>query len=434
MKKKFKNFTPFSNFIPILIILLLPMLVNQGCNSNKKNALGSDNNYGIVHLTDFLPDNYVTDGTVSYALEIQKALDYTSSIGGTLIFLPMIYKVNESGLRVGSNTILNMYGAVFKVDENCQKDGTVFYGDGITNSQFLGGEIIGRNDIWAEGINIRGIFLIGQIENIRFRDIYIHGLSSNGIGIFGSKEYRASDIWVSDVIIEDCCNFYGDYVSSRPGPEPESDRKDQGLVAFYYVDNFIVTGCRFEKSRSDGTHFYYCNNGQFSDNKVYSAQMGGYFLETCENVTASGNIIMNNGSRGVTIERGSFRCTLTDNIVCYSGREGIWAPNCQELIIMGNVFEKNGRKPNGPRDSQLWNANITVNAAGDPTNTFSKNYVITNNIIYTTKDQHAAVFINSDDVDGINIFNNQLLGDNPKIKIGGTSKSRVNLKDNIVNK
>lgn len=233
---------------------------------------------------------------------------------------------------------------------------------------------MGRNDIWAEVINIRGIFLTGQSENILFRVIYIHGLLSNGIGIFGNEEYRISDIWVSDVFIEDCCNFYADYVSSRPSLEPGSDRKDQGLIAFYYVDNFIVTGSRLEKCRSDGTHFYFCNNGQFSENKVYSAQMGGYFLESCENVTVSGNLIMNNGSRGVTIERGSFRCTLTDNIICYSCWEGIWAPNWQESFIMGNVFEKNGQNPNGPEDHQIWNAYITVNADDDPTNTFTKNY------------------------------------------------------------
>lgn len=432
LKEIHKNSKCYSRFISILIISFQLMLVNQNCISSSTDVLERGSYNGIINVVDFLPDNYVKDGTVNYKREIQKALDYTSSIGGTLIFTPMIYYVDESGLKVGSNIILSMYGAVLKVDENCQKDGFVFYGDSVTGVQFLGGEIVGRNDIWEEGINIRGIYLTGQSKNIRIRDMHIHGLTSNGIGIFGSDDYRAKDIWVSDVIIENCCNYYGDYVSSRPGPELKSDRKDQGLIAFYYVDDFVVNGCRFEKSRSDGTHFYFCSNGQFSDNKVYSAQMGGYFLESCENVTASGNIIKYNGSRGVTIERGSFRCTLIDNIVCYSGREGLWAPNCQELIIMGNLFERNGRKPNQEKRNLLWNANITINAASDPTNTYTKNYIISNNIFYTTKDQHAVIYINSDEVQGINVFNNQLLGDNPNIKIEGSSKNKINVNNNVI--
>src|SRR5262249_8098093 len=152
----------------------------------------------------------------------------------------------------------------------------------------------------------------------------------------------------------------GDYLSDRPGPEKGSTREDQGLITFYHVEDFVVRGCRLDRSRSDGTHFYRCRRGQFVDNKVYAAQMGGYFVESCEAGVAADNIVRAAGSRGVTIERGSKHCTLRGCVVAGSGREGLWAPNCTGLVVTGNVFCDNGRKPNGKEPGQVWNATITV--------------------------------------------------------------------------
>ncbi|MEZ6050681.1 MAG: hypothetical protein R3C02_04705 [Planctomycetaceae bacterium] len=71
--------------------------------------------------------------------------------------------------------------------------------------------------------------------------------------------------------------MYGDYQAPKGelhGPEKGSVREDQGSVAFYYVEDFVVRGCRFSRSRSDGTHFYHCTNGHFSDNRVDRSKMG----------------------------------------------------------------------------------------------------------------------------------------------------------------
>ena len=384
---------------------------------------------GIL-VTDFLPESYVKDGSISYQKELQEALDEAAEKGITLIFPPMVYSVDETGLKIGSHMTLSMYGAVFQLKVNCKNDGYVFWGKDITDIQFRGGEIVGHNDIWGDGINIRGIYLTGRSSNIRCRDMFIHNLSSNGIGIFGNPEQYARDIWVTDVIIENCCNFYGDYMSERPGTEPGSERQDQGLVALYYCEDFYVGGSRFEKSRSDGTHFYKCKNGQFVNNRVYSSQMGGYFLETCMDVVASGNIIKNNGSRGTTIERGSKRCTLVDNIVANSGREGLWAPDCIGLIITGNVFDQNGRKPLGSKPNQLWNANITINEAHDPTNSPSEDYLIQGNIFYTNDDQRCVIFIDSEKSSNIVVKDNILRGKNRLILITGDKKNNIVVQDN----
>src|SRR5581483_1898634 len=253
-------------------------------------------------------------------------LDAVGERGGTVVFPPMVYRVDESGLRVPSRVTLWLYGAVFRLDEKRSKDGHVFAGHDIEDVQFLGGTIVGSNDAWPDGINIRGIHLTGPSRGVRIRDMTIRDLSSNGIGIFGEPARPARDVWVTDVVVENCCNRYGDYLSERPGPEKGSVREDQGLVAFYHVHDFVVRGCRLEKSRSDGTHFYRCRRGQFVSSKVYTAQMGGYFIESCEDVLAADSIMRDNGSRGVTIERGSRNCTLRGCVVTGSGREGFWGP------------------------------------------------------------------------------------------------------------
>jgi hypothetical protein len=311
--------------------------------------IGSSISQAQLIVTEFLPNNYVKDGSVNYATEIQKAIDKAGELKTTLVFPAMTYLVDEKGLTLRSNITLSMYGAKFLIDVNSAADGQAFSGQDINNFNMFGGEIAGGQTKWPDGVNIRGVYLKGQSQHIRFRDMFIHDISSNGIGIFGDEEKPAHDIWVTDVVMNNGCNYYGDYMSERPGPEPGSVRHDQGLVAFYYVNDFVVRGSRFERSRSDGTHFYKCKHGQIVNNRIYNAEMGGYFLETCENVLGSDNIMRDNGSRGTTIERGSYNCTLNGNLVINSGREGLWAPDCVGLVISSNIFKYNGRKPTAPK-------------------------------------------------------------------------------------
>jgi Right handed beta helix region len=387
--------------------------------------------HGGLSVTDFLPRGFVKDGSVSYQAEIQKALDATARDGRTLVFPPMVYQVDESGLQLHSRLTLWMYGAVFRLDEHRKQDGHVFHGKDVENLTLLGGEIVGRNDAWPEGVNIRGIHLTGQSRNVRIRDMHIHGLSSNGVGIFGSKDGAARDVWLIDTVIENCCNRYGDYLSAKVGPEKGSVREDQGLVAFYHVHDFVVRGCRFEKSRSDGTHFYRCRQGQFVHNRVYGAKMGGYFAETCEDVLASDNVIRDNGSRGATIERGSRNCILKGNVIAGSGREGLWAPDCTGLVVTGNVFDRNGRKPNGNKPTQRWNANITINEdPSDPTKSPAADYLVADNILYTTAGQLAAIRIDSDKVKGVVVKNNLLRGENRRVLVEGEKRAGVLVQGN----
>lgn len=385
-----------------------------------------------IHVTGLLPPGYVTDGSVSYQMQIQKAIDSAVSTGGEIVFAPIKYSIADpAGLRVHSNLTLRMEGATFLLGDKCDEDGQLFLGHDVTNLRFQGGTIVGRNDAWPEGVNIRGIHLVGECRNIRIRDMHIQDLSSNGIGVFAADaEHPATDIRILDTVIDNCSNKYGDYqATANRGPEKGSKREDQGLVAMYHVHDFTVRGCRLEDSRSDGTHFFFCRRGQFNDNLVYGAKMGGYFLESCQHVVAANNIIRDNGSRGVTIERGSEYCILSSNTITGSGREGLWIPDSLHCVISGNIFSLNGRKSNGEELHTIWNANITINQArGDTLNTPTAHYLIADNIIET--DQHQIAAIRADtrsETLNIVIQGNVMIGDNRRILVEGPDQQAVTI-------
>jgi parallel beta-helix repeat protein len=392
---------------------------------------------GALVVTEFLPAEYVMDGTVSYQAELQAALDVAAESSRNVVFPPMVYRLdNAQGLRISSGVTLWMRGARFELSPEIREDGQAFQGEAVEDVCFVGGTVTGRNADWPSGTNVRGIYLTGESSGIRIDGMTFRDLSSNGVGVFGvDEEHVARDVWVVDTVIDNCCNVYGDYqapAGELHGPEHGSKREDQGLVTLYYVDGFVVRGCRFEDSRSDATHFYRCRNGRFIDNYVLRAKMGGYFVESCEHVLATNNIIRDNGSRGVTIERGSRACTLIGNTVEGSGRDGLWMPDSSHCIAMDNLFLRNGRKDNGAERHQIWDANVTINESrGDPSDSPAENCVVSHNVFDTGDDQVAAIRVDTiDSVRGIVIEDNVLLGENTKILVEGVFPERVTVSSN----
>lgn len=342
-----------------------------------------------IDVSDFLPDDFAAGGSQSCMAELQQALDVLKETGGTITFPPITYLLdNAAGLRVHSNTRLVMHGARFVFTEDLEEDGQAFRGDDAENVRFEGGTVIGKRDRWDPGTNIAGIRLYGACRNIHISEMRFEDLSSNGIGIFGTDdEHPAEDIWIRDVTTRNCCNFYGDYLAEVKGPAKGSVREDQGNVTLYHVDKWVVEGCDFDGSRSDGTHFYHAHHGRFVNNRVHASQMGGYFLEGCSYVLASDNLITENGSRGVTIERDSTFCTLIGNVVEHSGREGLWAPEVMGIVVANNIFRENGRKDDTDRDCEIRLDN------SEAYKTQTSDIRITENLFYTSAHQTAAVML-----------------------------------------
>lgn len=301
-----------------------------------------------------------------------------------------------------------MNGARFLLSEKLETDGQCFLLENASNVIIHGGAIIGCRDQWDPGTNVAGIRIFGQSQRIRIEGTSIGNLTSNGIGIFGeSAESPIRGVIIRDVIVENCCNYYCDYLSEKPGPAPGSDRKDQGGIAMYYVEDWLVDGCRFSGSRSDGTHLYHSHDGRFVNSIVENSRMGGYFLEGCRNVVASASIIRGNGSRGVTIERDSVDCILANSIIEGSGREGLWAPDVQSIIVSSNIFRENGRKDDAQKDCEIRIDN------SEQFKTDTSDIQITGNIFYTSEQQTAAIYLGKN-VDNISSESNQFHGKAPQ--------------------
>lgn len=329
------------------------------------------------------------DNDSDHQSAIQELFDNAPAGCSSFSFAPGIYMLSDpSGIRIPSGVTLRLTGARFLLYEGLAEDGQAFLLHDAHNVCMVGGEILGSRDIWDPGVNIAGVRVTGNSSNILIDGLVCRDLSSNAVGAFGdSPDAQIREISLSYVTATNCCNVYVDYLQANKGPVPGSDRRDQGSVAFYYVNGWSVVGCAFCGSQSDGTHFYHCSNGRFINNTVAGSTMGGYFLEGCESVLACGNLIQGNGSRGATIERDSRGCTFTHNIVSGSGREGLWMPDVSNILITRNQFLENGRKDDGERDSEL-----RVDDTAEYT-TATRDIRIENNLFRTSVHQAAAILV-----------------------------------------
>ncbi|MCP4711327.1 MAG: right-handed parallel beta-helix repeat-containing protein [Planctomycetes bacterium] len=380
------------------LLLTFVCLVSVGASSNPAS------NSSTIAIGPFAQEY-----SASHQQRIQTSLDDASGSPCIFTFAPGDYAINNpKGLRVPNGATLIMEGARFVLSKDMQQDGQCFIVENSSNISFRGGEIIGQRDVWDPGTNLAGVRVFGDSHDIHFTGMKFKNLTSNGIGVFGESDDKPiRNVTLINVTGINCCNYYGDYLDASKGTAPGSHRHDQGTVAFYYVDGWLVDGCRFEKSQSDGTHFYHSHNGKFVNCVVADSQMGGYFLEGCRHVLASENTILRNGSRGVTIERDSIFCTLNDNLIAYSGREGLWAPDVMGVIVTANIFRENGQKDDAQKDCEI--------RIDDEKRfkTIPADILITGNIFYTKAHQTAAIFL-AEGVKDITINNNLYNGAAPQ--------------------
>ncbi|MEZ6050680.1 MAG: hypothetical protein R3C02_04700 [Planctomycetaceae bacterium] len=139
-----------------------------------------------IDVTSHLPAGYVRDGSICYQPQLQMALEAAEESGRNVVFPPITYQLNDpAGLRVHSGLTLDLQGARFVWVEEIDADGQAFVGENVSDVTFLGGEIVGRNDLWEPGVNVRGIHLKGSCKRIRVQDMHMQDLTSNGVGIFG---------------------------------------------------------------------------------------------------------------------------------------------------------------------------------------------------------------------------------------------------------
>ena len=332
-----------------LCVAMLGVLLCAGCKTLDTCATAAD----AVAVIPVGP--FGTTGDVDQQGAIQQCLDSVHGKPAVFRFAPGEYLLTDAGgLRVPAHATLLLEGARFLLGPAIAQDGQAFLLNNVSGVTIRGGEIVGRRDAWDAGTNVAGVRVLGGGADIRIEGLVCRDLSSNAVGVFakdGAEPIR--NVELIGVVGVNCCNVYTDYLLPNKGPAPGSDRMDQGTVALYNVDGWLVEACRFEKSQSDGTHFFHCRNGRFANSTVTGSRMGGYFLEGCSHVIAVGSHFQGNGSRGVTIERDSRFCTVSACIVSHSGREGAWLPDVEAVLLTGNLFEENGQKDDGEKDCEI---------------------------------------------------------------------------------
>ncbi|MCL4694619.1 MAG: right-handed parallel beta-helix repeat-containing protein [Candidatus Hydrogenedentes bacterium] len=342
---------------------------------------------------------------VEHQRMIQDAIDNAGPGRHIIVFAPGDYGFTDpGGVRIPGDCTVLLEGARILWSDAVEADGQTFLLKGVANVRFIGGEIVGRRDTWDPGVNVAGIRAMGDCHHIQITDLVCRELTSNAFGFFGTAETPMTEIELLRVRGYNCCNYYGDYLSEQSGPAKGSLREDQGTVAMYHVNDWLVDGCWFEGSHSDGTHFYLSHRGRFVNSVVRGSRMGGYFLEGCEDVIAANNHIDHNGSRGCTIERNSRDCLLVNNIVSSSGREGLWAPDVAGILVQNNIFRTNGRKDDAEKDCE-----IRLDES-EKYEVITRDIRIEGNLFYTTPEQTAAIFLSDGVVDvvvGDNTFHGE---------------------------
>lgn len=347
---------------------------------------------------------------------IQDAITKAGPGQHTIVFAPGEYTFTDpAGIRIPGNCTVRLEDARILWSEAVEADGQTFLLEGVSNVQFVGGEIVGRRDVWDPGVNVAGIRATGACRNLQITDLVCRDLTSNAFGFFGTVETPMTEIELRNVRGYNCCNVYGDYLSEQTGPAKGSLREDQGTVAMYHVNDWLVDGCWFEGSQSDGTHIYFSHRGRFVNSVVRGSQMGGYFLEGCVDVIAANNHIDNNGSRGCTIERNSRDCLLVNNIVSNSGREGLWAPDVAGIFVQNNIFRTNGRKDDAEKDCE-----IRLDE-GEKYEVETGDIRIEGNLFYTTPEQTAALFL-SDGVVDVVVQDNTFRGEAPAVSVSDETR------------
>ncbi|MFO7976381.1 MAG: hypothetical protein R6V12_17300 [Candidatus Hydrogenedentota bacterium] len=108
MKNKLREFTLLMAGVSVISLAI----GSQRAFAGEMAANGTETNR--IDVSDFLPDDFIADGSQSCMVKVQQALDALRETGGAITFPPVTYLLDDAaGLRVHSNTRLVMHGARF---------------------------------------------------------------------------------------------------------------------------------------------------------------------------------------------------------------------------------------------------------------------------------------------------------------------------------
>ncbi|WP_352421139.1 right-handed parallel beta-helix repeat-containing protein [Proteiniphilum sp.] len=184
------------SYFYLFMSLLCPLF---GSNTLQKAPINPPTNFNsFINIVDFLPENFVKDGTIDYTSTIQSLIDNNTN----LLFPPFPLLVNEKGLNLRSNSVLYFpKGGCIKMKPNNSSHYSILHIENIQNIRIYNAVLIGdrKNHLGSSGEWGMGIYIKGA-ENIYITNAVISDCWGDGIDIMHSSDKNNS----KNIFIEKC--------------------------------------------------------------------------------------------------------------------------------------------------------------------------------------------------------------------------------------
>lgn len=247
----------FHVFFYLFFFLISPLLGN---NISQKKTIPLPNELNnFIKVVDFLPKNFVKDGTVDYTSTIQSLIDKYSKI----LFPPFPLLITEKGLNLRSNSSLYFpTGGSIKMKANSNSHYSIFHIENVQNINIYNAILIGDREKhqsdrgeWGMGISIRGS------KNIYIRNAVISNCWGDGIYVTHNNQTHSNNILIEkcelatnrrngitiesgkNISITDCLIYEinGTLPMAGIDIEPNNNKAELGKIK---IENLKTTGCR----------------------------------------------------------------------------------------------------------------------------------------------------------------------------------------------
>ncbi|KKK52031.1 hypothetical protein LCGC14_3109020, partial [marine sediment metagenome] len=239
---------------------------------------------------------------------IQVALDSINSQGGGTLLVPpgvFSYDSDNGDLRVYSNTtVLMVNGAKF---DQIKGGGRLFYTDGGSDIEFIGGEIDGNaaNDgNYGQGDHA---FSINNAFRVTVRNVYIHNMGGDGVYLADSDDCLVTECRIVQV------------------HQSDSPYVGRNCIAIVEGDDNIIPDNRLEGGYPANIDLE-PNAGLFVRRTIVSNNViigGAYGINLhasatlatrCDSTVVDGNLISDTDQYGILVE-GAYRYQITNNTI-----------------------------------------------------------------------------------------------------------------------
>ncbi|TWI01766.1 parallel beta helix pectate lyase-like protein [Luteimonas cucumeris] len=270
----------------------------------------------------------IRDDTTSF----QAAIDALPADGGTVHVPAGTYLIDPTrSVKLRSRVHLEMAGdATLQAKANAAPRAYVLLAQQLEDVEISGGRIVGdrhshlgKDGEWGHGIRVRGCTRV-TIRNIRISDCWGDGISAGGIMLKGRPSRPGRDLLIDNAT---CTGnrrqglTIGSYRGAHVRGGEFSDTGGTAPAAGIDIEpdtdvarDVLIEGCLVRGNRGPGIQLYKRAAAVTIRKCTIERNRGdGILAVTAIDCVFSGNVIRNNGARGVSLRAGSRDVRISDN-------------------------------------------------------------------------------------------------------------------------